>query len=87
MEQDALYSGLLAAFQQTFGSRITSLTDALSAKDVKGWDSFSHLNLITAIEMKFHTQFSDQELQSMHCVGDIARLLRERLATPSEGAP
>jgi acyl carrier protein len=69
---------LLGVFRKVFGGSIIAIDPATSAKDVKGWDSFSHLNLVMAIEMKFGVIFTPDELQDMKNVGDIAALVAKK---------
>lgn len=44
---------------------------AMTANDVDGWDSLSHVNLITTIEAKFGIRFSQKELLKQKNVGDL----------------
>jgi acyl carrier protein len=73
-EQDAM-GQLLGVFRQVFGANVATIDPTTSAKDIKGWDSFSHLNLVMAIEMKFGVMFTPEELEGMKNVGDIVALI------------
>lgn len=43
----------------------------MTANDVDGWDSLSHVNLITTIEAKFNLRFTQKELLKQKNVGDL----------------
>jgi acyl carrier protein len=73
-----LMTDLLGVFQKVFGAGVAAIDTATRAKVIKGWDSFSHLNLVMAIEMKFGVIFTPDELQDMKNVGDIAALVAKK---------
>lgn len=47
------------------------ITPDMTANDVDGWDSLSHVNLITAVEAKFNLRFTQKELLKQKNVGDL----------------
>lgn len=51
------------------------LSDELTARDVAGWDSLNHINLIIQIEQEFRIRFSNSEVTSLKNVGDLKRLI------------
>jgi len=51
-----------------------------TAADVKGWDSFNHINLIVAVESRFKIKFQTAELEALHTVGHLADLIATKLA-------
>lgn len=62
-------------FREVFASPDLELSENLSAKDVEGWDSFAHINLIVALETELGVSFTTPELGQMRCVGDLITLL------------
>jgi len=62
---------LNAVFQQVFDDSSIQVTPAMTANDVDGWDSLSHVNLIVALETIFEIRFSQKELLSFRNVGDL----------------
>jgi acyl carrier protein len=52
----------------------------MTANDVDGWDSLSHVNLITTIEAKFNIRFSHKELLVQRNVGDLIAGIDRKLA-------
>jgi len=56
------------------------LNDNLTAKDVPGWDSFNHVNLIINIEEEFNVRFSNDEVGGMQNVGNLKSLLASKIS-------
>ncbi|NTU49264.1 MAG: acyl carrier protein, partial [Syntrophobacteraceae bacterium] len=62
---------LNAIFCQVFDDDDIRIHPALTANDVDGWDSLSHVNLIVAIEGSFRIRFAQKELLTFRNVGDL----------------
>jgi len=54
------------------------VTPELSAKDVDGWDSLTHIRLILSVEKAFKIKFTTSEIGKLQNVGDLARLIEMR---------
>lgn len=52
------------------------LEDKLTAADVDGWDSLSHMMIIAEIESKFDIKFKLKELNKMNNFGDLVDLVK-----------
>lgn len=55
------------------------LSSDTTANDVDGWDSLSHVNLITAIELRFNIRFSQKELLKHRNVGDLIANIEQKM--------
>lgn len=66
-------------FCEVFDDDTIKLKPEMTANDVDGWDSISHLNLIIAIEQKFGIKFSQKELMKFKNVGDLYRSIEKKL--------
>ena len=51
-----------------------------SPENVEMWGSVQHLNLVLAIEEKFNVQLSPEEMEQMKTIGDIVKIVEEKLA-------
>ena len=71
---------LTSVFQQVFDNPDIQLTPDMTANDVDGWDSLSHINLIMAVENRFNVRFKQKEVLSFQNVGDLARCVESKLA-------
>jgi acyl carrier protein len=65
-------------FQDVFDEDSIELTPSLSAKDVDGWDSLTHIRLILTIERAFKIKFSTSEIGKLENVGDLVKLIQLR---------
>ena len=80
MQQQDIYAQLTPIFRNLFDDDTLTPTPGLTAADVPDWDSFTHINLIVAVESKFGIKFHTAELESMHTVGHLADLIQTKLA-------
>lgn len=77
MDDAGVYARLTEIFEDVFDDEI-KVTPELSAKDVDGWDSLSHIRLILTIEKKFKIKFSTSEVGRLENVRDLVALISER---------
>ncbi len=70
---------LTEVFRQVFADPEITLTPDTTAKDVDGWDSMSHVNLIMAVENRFNIRFNQKEVMGFRNVGDLARCVDSKL--------
>jgi acyl carrier protein len=66
-----IVASLTAIFRDVFDDEGITLTRAMTADDVEGWDSLSHVNLIVTIEARCGIKFSQKELLTFKNVGDL----------------
>lgn len=55
------------------------VTDVTTAEDVEGWDSLTHLTLISEIENEFDVKFTMGEIQKSKNVGELVDALIRHL--------
>jgi acyl carrier protein len=77
MDQAAIYATLAQVFHDVFDEDI-ELRPELSANDVDGWDSLTHIRLMLTVEKAFHVKFSTSDLGGLKDVGDLVRLIEKR---------
>jgi acyl carrier protein len=78
MDEQQIYAQLSTVFEDVFDDDTVELTPQLSAKDVSGWDSVSHIRLILTVERKFKVKFSTSEIGKLENVGDLVSLIKAR---------
>lgn len=78
MDDVQINSRLAQIFEDVFDEDSIVITPQLSAKDVSGWDSLSHLRLILSIERSFKIKFSTSEIGKLENVGDLVALIKAR---------
>jgi acyl carrier protein len=76
---DTIIHQLQDVFKNVFGGDVITITPSTSAKDIKMWDSFMHIQLIASIEKKFNIKFSFNEVMMFNHVGDIVNVIEAKL--------
>jgi len=66
-------------FSEVFDDDDIKIAPYMTANDVDGWDSLSHVNLIVAIESKFKIAFSQKELLTFKDVGGLLNSIRNKI--------
>lgn len=77
MDEPQIYARLAEIFQDVFDDPITVTAD-LSAKDVDGWDSLTHIRLMLTVEKAFKIKFSVPAIGKLENVGDLVMLIKAR---------
>ena len=54
-------------------------TEAMTANDVEGWDSLSHIRLMVSIEKRFNIKFTNAEIEKLQNVGDLLKAIEAKL--------
>lgn len=80
MTEREIYDALTVIFEATFKRTGMTLSSAMTAADVPGWDSFRFISLIMKIEERFSLKFSDADLDDLNNVGDLANAVARKLA-------
>ena len=70
---------LNGVFQLVFEDDTIQITDEMTADDIDGWDSLSHVNLIVAVETQFKIRFNQKELLTFKNVGDLLRSIESKI--------
>lgn len=74
---------LLAEVQQIFRDVLDQpnlvITRELSPSTIDEWDSLTHVDLVTALQMKFKIRFALSELEQLKDVGDLVDLTRKKI--------
>lgn len=78
MDEPQIYEQLGKIFQDVFDEDAITVTPELSAKDVDGWDSVTHIRLMLTVERAFKIKFSAPEIGKLANVGDLVTLIKGR---------
>jgi acyl carrier protein len=73
---DKLIQRLDPIFRDVFSDPSLKISEATSSKDIEGWDSFTHINLMLEIESAFGVKFTTKELGELSRVGDLVKILK-----------
>lgn len=66
-------------FREVFDDDTLEIAPEMTANDVDGWDSLSHVNLIVAVEARFNIRFSQKELLTFRNVGDLLNCIERKV--------
>ena len=78
MNEDSIYAQLTDIFHDVFDDDLIVLTPQISAKDVDGWDSLTHIRLILTVEKVFKIKFTTSEIGTLENVGELVTLIKSR---------
>jgi acyl carrier protein len=83
MGDSEVLSRLNGVFENVLGHEKLNLARGTTAKDVEGWDSLMHINLIVAIEKEFNIRFTTREMTALSNVGDLMDLIARKSGASS----
>lgn len=75
----SIKESLQSIFREVFDDDDIELSPEMTANDVDGWDSLSHVNLIVSIESQFNIKFSQKELLTFKKVGDLMASIEKKI--------
>ena len=81
MDTGDIYAVLTELFHDIFADDKIVLRPETSAADVEGWDSFTNLNLVVAVEDRFGIRMKTGEIERWQNVGDLVNAIAEKVST------
>jgi acyl carrier protein len=82
MAGQATMDRLNEVFCRVFDDPNLRILETMTAHDVDGWDSLTHINLIVAAERAFGIKFTTKEVLTFKNVGDFAAAIERKQAPP-----
>ena len=79
MDARNVFARLDRVFQDVFDDSSIRVGPETTADDIEDWDSLEHITLIFAVEREFRMKFKMGEISSMKNVGEMARIVMERM--------
>jgi len=79
----SLFEQVRAIASDLFDVAPEGITAESSPETVEKWDSVQHLSLVLAIEERFHCQLTPEEIEHMHNIGGVVRVLQGKLQSAS----
>ena len=71
MERDEIKNEVKKIFVSVLKNNNFEISDELTANDVDGWDSLSHMIIITEVEKKFEIKFKLKDLNKLNNIGNM----------------
>lgn len=76
---------LTQIFREVFFDDSIVLRPDLTAQDVEGWDSLTHIRLLVTVERAFKIKFTVTEVGELKNVGELMRLIEAKTSgTPKK---
>lgn len=76
-----VYDQIRTLASDLFATPLDQISSSSSPETLETWDSVQHLNLVLAVEEKFHLQLSPEEIEEMKTVGDVVKVVEGKLQT------
>ena len=74
-----IYEDLKNLVSEVLGSDVGDLTPEMTAHDVDGWDSLSHVKILYKCELKWNIRLTLEELSSLQNIGDLVMIIERSL--------
>lgn len=84
-EERDIWATVAAVFREMFDDEHLEMSAATTAADVDGWDSLTHIQLLLALEQRFHIKFNTGEIAGLANVGEMVSLIARKSATHPQG--
>ena len=78
METPEIYQAFTKIFHCVFNDDSIVVRADLTANDVEGWDSLSHIRLVLTVERAFGVKFSAAEIGKLKNVAGLVDLVRSK---------
>lgn len=80
MEMNEILKQVNEIFVDLFEDDSIILKPETSAKDIDGWDSLTHMQMITSVEKHFKVKFELNEILAFKNVDDMCKLVQKKLS-------
>lgn len=79
MKREEVYAKLLPVFRDVFDDRSVKISDSTTSKDIIGWDSLAHIQLVAAVQDEFGVEFAVEDAANLKNVGELVDLILKAL--------
>ena len=79
MERSEILQKVEKVFRDVFFDDSITIKYDTTSKDIEGWESLTHISLISSIEDEFNIKFNTKEVINMQNVGDMIDCIIEKI--------
>ena len=79
MSREEIFKKLNEVFCDVFDDPDIRVNDSTTAADIDGWESLTHITLISSVEDAFDISFSMKEVVKMKKVGEMVDRIEEKI--------
>ena len=80
MNNEQIFEKVNQVFRTIFKDDGILVTRDTTAKDIAGWDSITHLDIITGMEEAFQVEITGFEVMNLNNVGDLLDLIAQKMS-------
>jgi acyl carrier protein len=80
MSREAILNQIATTLADVLDVNSVTLTEAMSAEEVDGWDSIAYVKLVIALEGIYGIRFEPDEIGTPESVGDLVSLVSAKQA-------
>ena len=80
MTENEIVTRMNEVFREVFDNPEIEIFDEMTSSYEGGWDSFSHINMITSLEIEFDIEFTQQEAFGFKTVGELKSAIEARVS-------
>jgi acyl carrier protein len=81
MNREELLSKIKESFVRVLEHDKFELNETTTAEDVDGWESITHMLIMTDIEKSFNIKFKLMDLMSMENIGDLLKTVQKEITS------
>lgn len=78
MKRNEMLIALLEVMKEVFKKSDMNISETTELKDIDGWDSLLHMQLLVSIEKKFGIKFKLSELDRLTSVSEILNIIESK---------
>jgi acyl carrier protein len=75
----SIHTQIEEIFREVFDDADIEIEAETTARDIDGWDSLSHVNLIVSIETRMGIRFTPKEVLTFRNVGELIQSVQNKL--------
>ncbi|WP_010522821.1 acyl carrier protein [Aquimarina agarivorans] len=79
MNKEDIFKKIENALKTVLGHDNFQLSETTTAHDVDGWESVTHMMIISEIENNLNIKFKLMDLMNMNSVGDLVKIIESEL--------
>ncbi len=79
MERNEIFEKMKEICKDVFDDDELDITEELTASDVDGWDSLTHLSLVNELEETFSIEFTLDEVSNSQNLGELLNAIMKHI--------
>jgi acyl carrier protein len=80
MDSTQIKEKLSLIFEDVFNAPGLQVKDEMTADNVEGWDSLSHIDMILAVEKAFKIKLTTAEVRNLANAGDLVKVIARKIS-------